>query len=169
MSNIYDKRLQTSKNPSGLSIPTSTATRSATDFEIMQQEHIEQLETELADKNRQLSREIALRKTAEAEVAEFRASSDWYEKFRVERNSHLATQSTLADAKELLAEARAEIERLREKIKGCSTCKHRLPENDMVEVCLNQDNCCRTTAWRVTDRTTLAKRESWPDLWEEEL
>ena len=51
-----------------------------------------------------------------------------------------------------LADARAEIERLKEKIKGCSTCKHYQPNSEMIEVCLKETRCCRTTARCVTPR-----------------
>ena len=46
--NLYKKRLQ-KRHVNGLATPTIAATRSATEFEIMQQEHIEQLEAQLAN------------------------------------------------------------------------------------------------------------------------
>lgn len=109
---------------------------------------VEQLETELADKDRQLAEVLGEIKGLRQLVNDCHIIAGQLE---TERN-----------------EARAEIERLKEKIKRCSTCKHYLPDNEMIEVCLNEAHCCRTTAWRVIDRTTSAQRENWPDLWEED-
>ena len=47
--NLYKKRLQKRLHVNGLAAPTIAATRSATEFETMQQEHIEQLKTQLAN------------------------------------------------------------------------------------------------------------------------
>lgn len=77
-------------------------------------------------------------------------------------------ESTYSRLETELAEAKTEIERLKEKIKGCSTCKHYQPNSEMIAVCLNETRCCRTTAWCVIDRTSSAKRARWPDLWEED-
>ena len=50
--NIHDNRRRFQNSQIGLARPAMTATRSATDFEIMQQEHIEQMRAEIERKNK---------------------------------------------------------------------------------------------------------------------
>jgi len=53
--NIHDNRRRFQNSQIGPARPAMTATRSATDFEIMQQEHIEQLKAELAEARARLA------------------------------------------------------------------------------------------------------------------
>ncbi len=53
--NIHDNRRRFQNSQIGPAQPPMTATRSATDFEIMQQEHIEQLKAELAEARARLA------------------------------------------------------------------------------------------------------------------
>ena len=58
--NIHDNRRRFQNSQIGLAQPTMTATRSATDFEVMQQEHIEQLKAELTEARAEIERKDKL-------------------------------------------------------------------------------------------------------------